>query len=92
MIYTRYKQRRRNAMRQKCAAMRAAKEHKRIERATECGTWAMRLCQFEASFSPCGRYVGLRAINGPWQRCGSERSVRGALANVLWTRGRQCTS
>lgn len=91
MIYTRYKQRRRNAMRQKCATMRAAKERKRLAIAAECGTWATRRCEFEASFSPCGRYVGLRAINGPWTRCGSERSVRGALAKVIWTRGRKCT-
>ncbi len=37
-----------------------------------------------ASFSPCGRYVGLRAMNGSWHRCASERAVRGAMAKVLW--------
>ncbi len=72
------------AKQKRCAAMRAAKERKRLATAAECGTWATRLCQFEASFSPCGRYVGLLAINGPWQRCGSERAVRGAMAKVLW--------
>ena len=68
----------------RCSAMRAAKERKRLAIAAECGTWTMRLCQFEASFSPCGRYVGLRAMNGSWHRCASERAVRGAMAKVLW--------
>lgn len=75
----------------RCKAMRNAKERKRLARAAECGTWTTRRCEFEASFSPCGRYVGLRAVNGPWTRCGSERAVRGALATVLWNRRLSCT-
>lgn len=60
------------------------RERKRLALAAECGNWTTRRIEFEASFSPCGRYVGLRALNGPWTRCGSERAVRGALATVLW--------
>jgi len=70
--------------RKQCAAMRAAKERKRLAAAAECGSWTTRRVEFEASFSPCGKYVGLRAVNGPWTRCGSERAVRIALGRVLW--------
>lgn len=68
----------------KCAAMRAAKDRKRIADAEKCGQWVTRRLVFDVSFSPCGRYVGLRSESGRWQRCGSERAVRGRLASVLY--------
>ena len=68
----------------KCAAMRAAKERKRIADAEKCGQWVTRRVVFDVSYSPCGRYAGVRSESGKWHRCGSERAVRGLLASVLY--------
>ena len=35
------------------------------------------------AFSPCGRYVSVESPTG-WHRCGSERTVRAAIARALW--------
>lgn len=86
-----YRKCRADRQKRKSMAGVAAREKKRLAAAAECGTWTTRRCEFEASFSPCGRYVGLRAINGQWHRCGSERAVRGALATALWNMRPKCT-
>jgi len=44
--------------------------------------------------APDGRHMGLRTVLpglGAWERCGTERAVRGALARELWGLGRMRT-
>jgi len=66
------------------SAIREAKAKTRMERAAKLPKWTKRNVVFYVSFSPCGKYVGLRAVNGQWTRCGSERAVRATLGRVLW--------
>ena len=79
---------RKQAYLRKCAAMRAAKDRKRIERnASECTAWplvASRLLCVHAS--PDGRTMAIRAYGcaSAWYRCGSERAVRGAMARLIF--------
>lgn len=69
--------------------MRAAKERKRIATAAECEGWkrvGMFLVVVHAA--PDGKSVALQAHGcETWERCGSERAVRGALARMLWKTG-----
>ena len=67
----------------RCAAMRAAKERKRLARAAECAGWTRHEYKLVFTVSPDGRAVGL-AVNGKWCRCGSERTIRALLARAIW--------
>lgn len=70
----------------KCAAMRAAKDRKRMESAS--GEWKLVRTLWLAIYAaPDGRNMELHVASerGQWRRCGSERSVRGALAKLLWS-------
>lgn len=60
-----------------------ARNKKRQEQAAECGGWRTfeRLLRF--SVSPDGLYIGIQ-IGDRWERCGSERHVRAALAKSLY--------
>lgn len=71
----------------RCAAMRSAKERKRLSRADECGAWPrVRSVLLVINAAPDGRTMALRYSDGSgeWHRCGSERAVRGALARLMW--------
>lgn len=71
--------------RARCAAMRAAKERRRLE--SREGEWRLvRVVELRVFAAPDGRHVELHAQSerGFWARCGSERAVRGAVARVLW--------
>jgi hypothetical protein len=74
--------------RQRCAAMRAAKERKRTEScADKHGGWPLVRSVWLAVYAaPDGRHLELHAASerGQWVRCGSVRAVRGALAKLLW--------
>ena len=64
-----------------------ARERNRMLRAEECGVWSrVATLVLVVSAAPDGRSVGIWACGGAgsWQRCGSERAVRGALAKILW--------
>ena len=72
--------------RDRCVAMRAAKERKRLAAGAECEGWK-RVGTFLVIVhaGPDGRSVGISARScGEWYRCGSERAVRGALARMFW--------
>lgn len=76
----------------KCAAMRAAKERKRQAQLEKCGQWErVATVMLIIHAAPDGRSIALRACGGrgEWMRCGTERAVRGALARVMWQRGRR---
>lgn len=76
----------------RCETMRAAKERKRLARAE---SWTVireidirdprtnNAHHWTVSASPCGRYVDILA-DGRHHVCGSERTVRSAIARVLW--------
>lgn len=88
-----YINRRAEARRSKCAAMRAAKERKRMESAE---AWQIirevtlrdprngAVHHWTISASPCGRYVDIVA-DGKHAVCGSERTVRCAIARAMWS-------
>ena len=81
--------------RERCAAMRAAKARKRMERAGGEGWKLVRsvLMLVMVQAGPDGRSMALRACTGAeeWYRCGSERAVRGALARMLWAKMMKAT-
>lgn len=72
----------------KCANMRAAKERRRL--ATDCGDWQrVATLIVVVTAAPDGRHVGISAAGAAdWYRCGSERSVRGALAQMIYSKRR----
>lgn len=47
--------------------------------------WTVHEHLLRFAISPDGRHVALAMPNG-WQRCGSERTIRAALARAIWTR------
>ena len=73
-----------------------ARERNRMLWAEECGEWTrVKTLILVVSAAPDGRNVGLWAAGcgETWQRCGSERAVRGALAKLLWgkrTKKKEC--
>ena len=68
----------------KCAAMRAAKERKRLAFDPDREQWrCVRTVLLRVWAGPDGRSVALYADGRP-VRCGSERAVRGALAQMLY--------
>lgn len=69
------------AKRGKCAAMRAAKERKRMEEPGQEWTHFEHVLRF--AVHPDGRHVSVR-VGEQWERCGSERSVRAVLARAIW--------
>ena len=70
----------------RCAAMRAAKERKRLAAAAEMPAWRrVGTLLIVVHAAPDGRAVAVQAHGRrDWFRCGSERAVRGALARMLW--------
>jgi hypothetical protein len=76
-----------DAKRARCAAMRAAKERKRLDSCGDSGSWPLVRAVWLAVYAaPDGRHVEIRAVSerGDWRRCGSERAVRGAVSTILW--------
>jgi hypothetical protein len=76
-----------DAKRARCAAMRAAKERKRLDSCGDSGSWPLVRAVWLAVYAaPDGRYIEIHAASdrGHWQRCGSERAVRGAVSTILW--------
>jgi hypothetical protein len=75
------------AKRARCAAMRAAKARKCADSMRDAPGWhivrTVWLCVYAA---PDGRHIELHVASerGEWRRCGSERAVRGLVAEVLW--------
>ena len=67
----------------KCAAMRAAKERRRIERAKSCDGWTQFSVQLNFAVSPDGRHVALSMPDG-WYICASERTVRSKIAKAIY--------
>ena len=82
MVYKNRKLRRDRVLR-RCAAMRAAKERKRLALAAECGAWTRHEYQLVFTIAPDGRAVGLQ-VGDEWYRCGSERTIRALLAKAIW--------
>lgn len=79
---------RKQAMLDRLAAMRKAKERKRLAAVAECGMWKIHEHLLRFSVSPCGRFVAVR-VGESWERCGSERSVRAVLARAIWRKTRK---
>ena len=79
--------RRRNSVLLRCAAMRAARERKRIASVDACDGWR-RVCSalIVVHAAPDGKHIALRYSDGhgTWSQCGSERAVRATLARLLW--------
>ena len=84
------------AKRERCAAMRAAKERLRLSRDAEAARWE--IVRVLTILDPasgaahrwilraggeCGRRVALE-VDGRVTRCRSERTVRSALAKAMW--------
>jgi hypothetical protein len=82
--YKRLKERR---LQRSMAGVRA-RERKRMERNADCENWKrVRTLILVVHAAPDGRHIALQAHGrDTWHRCGSERSVRGALAKILWER------
>ena len=73
--------------RKRCASMRAAKERKRRESMRHAPGWQhVRTVWLSVYAAPDGMHVEIHAASerGQWRRCGSERAVRGAVAEILW--------
>jgi len=73
--------------RARCAAMRAAKERRRLESSASSPGWRMVRAVWLAIYAaPDGRHIEMHAVSdrGDWRRCGSERVVRAALAQIVW--------
>ncbi len=82
------------AKRERCAAMRAAKERLRVTRDAEAARWEIVrvLTILDPASGAAHRWI-LRAgperrvsleVDGRVTRCGSERTVRAALAKAMW--------
>ena len=69
--------------RKRCAAMRAAKERLRRERAKDCANWTQFSVQLNFAVSPDGKHVALSMPNG-WYICASERTVRSKIAKAIY--------
>jgi hypothetical protein len=70
--------------RERCAAMRAAKERKRLANTPEKWERVFTLLVIGHA-APDGRTLALQVHNcKTWYRCGSVRAVRGALARMMW--------
>ena len=81
--------RRNDLQRQKSRLGVLARERARRQRAEECGDWRrVATLVLVVTAASDGRSVGLLASGGssPWERCGTERAVRAALARMLWAR------
>jgi hypothetical protein len=64
-----------------------AREQKRMESAAHSDGWRhVRTVWLEVYAAPDGRQVEMHVASerGEWRRCGSERAVRGALADIIW--------
>ena len=82
-----YRKRRRERLLRASRAGVAAREQKRqAAMAHEPGWRMVRSVWLEVWAAPDGRRVELHAASelGSWRRCGCERAVRGALADILW--------
>lgn len=94
MAFAHHKRRREKVLR-KCAAMRAAKEHRRLERVADAGNWEVvrRIVstdprtgvahEWVLSAAPDGMRVAL-SVDGQREIAGSERRLRAMLARVMW--------
>jgi hypothetical protein len=74
--------------RKRCAAMRAAKERKRMEScADQPGGWTLVRAVWIAVYAaPDGKHIELHAASerGHWARVGSARATVGAVGRMLW--------
>lgn len=74
----------------------AAKKLKRLRSREGDPEWRLvRAIWLAVYAAPDGRAVELHVVSerGQWRRCGAERAVRGALAQLIWSLcGRQCHS
>jgi len=82
-----YRKRRRERMLARSRAGVAARERIRAEAQRDAPGWQhVRTVWLSVYAAPDGRHIELHAASerGQWARCGSERAVRGALAEMLW--------
>ena len=83
-----YRQRKRLQLHARAMDGVAARERNRMERNADCGQWKrVATMILLVSAAPDGRRVAIKASHGrgEWYRCGSERAVRGALADIIWS-------
>lgn len=81
-----YYRRRREKLIERARLGVTARERRRLERGRECEGWRrVRTALIVVHAAPDGRSVGVQVFgHATWERCGSERAVRGALARLLW--------
>lgn len=82
-----YRKRRHQRMLQASRAGVEARKRKRLSAAAHAPGWTLvRTAWLAVYAAPDGRHIEIHAASerGQWRRCGSERAVRGALADIIW--------
>jgi len=82
-----YRKRRRERLLRASRAGVEERERRRAESMRDAPGWRhVRDVWLSVYAAPDGRNVELHAVSerGQWRRCGSERAVRGAMADIIW--------